>query len=161
LSKAISLRAVCDADVPLLTSWLHKAHVRKWYGDPADWLAEINGRQEGFAWIHHFIVIAEGIPIGFGQYYDCFDAKEEWYAVPLRGVMYSIDYLIGEESYLGCGYGKAVIACLTDAVRQSGAEWIVVQPDAENTASCRALVANGYAFDFGKAYYQKHLQKEQ
>ena len=34
---------------------------------------------------------------------------------------------------------------------------IVVQPDADNLASCRALTANGYVFDAEKAYFAKRL----
>ena len=73
------------------------------------------------------------------------------------GVTFSIDYLIGEEAYLGQGYGKTIVERLTDVVRQTGAEQIVVQPEKDNAASCRALAANGYAFDPERAYFMKRL----
>ncbi len=73
-------------------------------------------------------------PIGFCQYYDCFDAGETegWYHVNIRGDTFSIDYLIGEESRLYKGYGKAVVRLITDAVRAGEkANRIIVRPEKE------------------------------
>lgn len=128
----ITLRPVDDGDISLLTEWLNKDYILKWYHDADDWLKEIRGRNSSFAWIHHFIVMHGEVPIGFCQYYDCYDANdiEDWYTVKQWGYTFSIDYLIGREDYLGRGYGKAIIKILTDTVRQKerGKE-IIVQPE--------------------------------
>ena len=62
----------------------------------------------------------EKTPVGFCQYYDCYDANdmEIWYEVVKRGNTFSIDYLVGNESYLGKGYGKAIVKLLTETVWQ-------------------------------------------
>jgi len=156
--KNIALREVNDTDIDLLTEWLSKEYILKWYHDVDDWLCEINGRHDEFKWIHHFIVIEAETPIGFCQYYDCYDANdmESWYDVTELADTFSIDYLIGDENYLGKGYGRAIVKLLTETVWQTEpAKQIIVQPDAENHASNHVLMANGYIYNENKKYYYK------
>lgn len=159
--NTLILRKVNDADIDLLTKWLKKDYILKWYHDPNDWLEEINGRNSSFSWIHHFIIMAGETAIGFCQYYDCFDGNdiEDWYHVIQQKDTFSIDYLIGNEAYLGKGYGKAIIRLLTDTISQKEqAKRIIVQPDKENLPSNHVLLANGYIFDDKHDYYYKLLQ---
>ncbi len=156
----IVLRKVIDKDIPLLTTWLNKEYILKWYHNPDDWLVEINERHGAYSWLHHFIVMDENTPIGFCQYYDCFDADslEDWYSVSLPNDTFSIDYLIGNEAYLGKGYGKAIVKLLTDIIREKElGKQIIVQPDKENMPSNHVLLSNGYIFDKQKNYYYKLL----
>ena len=160
LKNKITLRQFQDTDIAMFTSWLHKDYILKWYREPEGWLTEINGRHDEYNWIHHFIVMDGEVPIGFCQYYDCADAKdlEDWYTVDLRGDTCSIDYLIGDEEYLGKGYGKEIIRLLTEHVKNTEkAREIIVQPDEDNKASNGVLLANGYLFDEQKKYYYKLL----
>jgi len=105
----IVLRPITDLDLALLTSWLNKNYILKWYHDADAWLHEIKERHGIFSWIKHFIVLDGETAIGFCQYYDCYDAKEDWYSVSKPNDTFSIDYLIGEEAYLCKGYGKAIV----------------------------------------------------
>ena len=158
--KNITWRKIEDTDIELLTEWLQKDYIIKWYHDPADWLREINGRNAEFTWIHHFLIMDKETPIGFCQYYDCYHANdmESWYEVTKRGNTFSIDYLIGNESFLGKGYGKAIVKLLTETTfLKEGANQIIVQPDEDNHASIHALMANGYIYDEYKKYYYKRL----
>ncbi len=154
MNKKITLRPVEDADLPLLEAWLRQERILKWYHDADEWLGEIRARHGAFAFLHHYMVLAEGLPIGFGQWYDCFDAREEWYTVERPGELFSIDYLIGNEDYLGRGYGKAIVRALIARIRrQQPAARIVAQPELENTPSCKALLANGFTYDTEREYY--------
>lgn len=156
----LTLRPVCDKDISLLTSWLNKDYILKWYHDPDEWLAEINERHSTYSWIHHFIVMDGKMPIGFCQYYDCYNANdmEDWYSVTRHGDTFSIDYLIGNEAYLGKGYGKAIVKLLTDTIQQKeNANRIIVQPETENHSSNHVLMANGYTYDKQNEYYFKLL----
>ncbi len=68
--------------------------------------------------------------------------------------IYSIDYLIGEENFLRRGYGKEIVRILTNKIiRDKNPEAIIVQPEQENVASCKALLANGYIYDLDNNYY--------
>lgn len=159
-SNKLFLRPVCGTDIHLLTLWLNQEYILKWYHDANEWLAEINERDGAYSWIHHFIVMDGEIPIGFCQYYDCHhaDDMEDWYSVTLPDDTFSIDYLIGNETYLGKGYGKAIVKLLTDTIQQKEhARRIIVQPETENHASNHVLMANGYIYDETKEYYCKLL----
>jgi RimJ/RimL family protein N-acetyltransferase len=156
--QAITLRPFEDDDLPLFARWLSRDYIQKWYHDPDDWLDEIRRRHGDFGWLHHFIVMADGVAVGFCQYYDCFDANalEDWYTVTTPGETYSIDYLIGQPDYLGRGYGTAIVARLTEMVRALGGQEIIVNPEAENLPSCGALRANGYVFEPEGCLYRKN-----
>jgi RimJ/RimL family protein N-acetyltransferase len=157
----IVFRAVNDTDIDLLAIWLNQEYILKWYHDIDEWLYEIKERNNSFAWIHHFIIMEGKTPIGFCQYYDCYDANgiEDWYSgVNQRGDTFSIDYLIGNEAYLGKGYGKKIVKLLTDTVRQTEqAKQIIVKPEQENHSSNYVLKVNGYIYDEQREYYYKLL----
>lgn len=142
------LRSFTDTDLALYTRWLAQAHVRRWFAPTEDWLAEINARKDTFAFIRHFMILLDGTPIGFCQYYPYELGGEDWHgSVPLQGT-YSIDYLIGETACLRKGYGAEAIRLLVEDIFSiPQAERIIVQPEAENEASRRALQRAGFVFD--------------
>ena len=157
--REITLRPVEDTDLDLMSRWLNKEHVLRWYHDTDEWMNEIRNRHGAFRFIRHFLALSDGRPIGFCQYYDCFDAKEDWYEVGEEGAVYSIDYLIGEEAFLGKGYGKAIVMELERIIRtETAAKRVIVQPEPENAASCGTLLSCGYRFDTERQYYYKNLQ---
>jgi len=149
----LKIRLLNDDDVQLMENWLNKEYIKKWFEVPGlcsidDWLSEIKRRNDEFKWITYFIALWEERPIGFCLYYKCADAAEDWYGyTPLSGT-YSIDYLIGEEAYLGKGIGKSMIALLVKKIFSlTDSERIIVQPDEDNKASCNSLLSNGFIFD--------------
>ena len=161
-NNRLTLRKLEDKDITMLTNWLYKEYILKWYHDPEDWLTEINGRLGIYSWIHHFIVMNGDIPIGFCQYYDCYDANqiEDWYTVTQKNDTFSIDYLIGEESYLGMGYGKEIVKLLSETIQhKEQANCIIVQPEKENHSSNHVLIANGFLYDSDREYYYKRLNR--
>lgn len=149
-----TLRPIEDEDIKQLEIWLNQEYILKWYNDADEWLNEIRERNGKFSFLNHFIVMKNDDPIGFGQYYDCFDAQEEWYSVNKPKEFFSIDYFIGERNCLRKGYGKIIVELLMNEIRKLAPEAkIVVQPDNENLASCKALLANGFIYDKEKDYY--------
>lgn len=152
----LELRKIQDDDIPLMRHWLYKDYIIKWYKDPEEWLHEISERNGEFKFVNHFIVLQEGRPIGFCQYYACSDAGEDWYGeIPLEGT-YSIDYLIGEEEYLGKSFGKAIIELLVNRVFSiNEVERIIVLPEEDNLPSVNSLLTNGFSFDKKNQLYIK------
>ncbi|MDR2955958.1 MAG: GNAT family N-acetyltransferase [Prevotella sp.] len=154
MNDTIKLKPVEDDNIKLLSIWLNKDYILKWYHDADEWLHEVKNRNGEFSFINHFIVSNNEEPIGFCQYYDCFDAQEEWYLAENPGKIFSIDYLIGEEKYLRKGLGKEIVKVLVRKIYEQNPEAeIVVQPEKENIASCKALLANGFVYDQQKEYY--------
>jgi len=72
---------------------LRLEHAKPWFESPEDWVFEFNNRYGEFAFINHFIAESAGCPIGFCQYYDCYDGQkyEDWYKVSNPGELFSID----------------------------------------------------------------------
>ncbi len=149
------LREFSNEDIPLYSKWLEKSYVKKWYGDPNDWLIEVES--PAFAFIRHFIVEEYDKPIGFCQYYDYSIPGETWHGtVDVEGT-YSIDYLIGDEEFLGKGYGTKIIRALCEKVfAETEAQRIIVQPDEENAASCNTLRSAGFVLDEENKIYILH-----
>lgn len=75
--KILRLRPVDDIDIKQLEVWLNKEYILKWYHDADEWLNEIKERNGNFSFLYHFMVLKDNTPMGFCQYYDCFDAREE------------------------------------------------------------------------------------
>jgi len=152
------LRPLCDNDIPLMERWLYTPHVAKWYRHPDHWLNELRERHGEFSFLIHFIAEYEDVPIGFCQYYDCYYAQQhevwndQWRVVDKQGKIFSIDYLIGEPDYLRRGFGKEMIARMLIMLRNARAKTVIVEPERDNTASNRALEANGFIRN-GAGYY--------
>jgi RimJ/RimL family protein N-acetyltransferase len=147
MTEQLILRPFSDSDVTLMERWLHAEHVAPWYELPQDWLDEIKNRHSEFSFITHMIAAIDDNPIGFCQYYDCYDSRkyENWgIDITAPGEIYSIDYLIGESEYLRCGFGKAIICSLLEILKNLGVETIIVNPDKNNEASNRSLCASGF-----------------
>lgn len=162
MREGLSLRIFQDCDLDLMKVWLHEDYVAKWYEHPLSWINEITHRTDVFSWIHHFIVVYQGLSIGFCQFYEYGQSGEDWHGnVELDGT-YSIDYLIGDRNYLGKGFGRDTICLLIDEIKkQDGAKHIIVKPEEENKASCNTLLSGGFSYDAENELYLLHLDKNE
>lgn len=150
----IRLRKMTRDDLPLFRKWLYAPHVAPWFRDPLDWIAEVEGQDGAFAWIHHFIAEHEGAPIWFCQYYAVADSGESFagYADP-RGI-YSIDYLVGSAAHLRRGFARHMVSALIEKIKlHDGARCVILQPEPENAASCGLLASCGFVLDAGTGVY--------
>jgi len=155
----ISLRPVDSNDFAVIETWLSKEYIKKWYGDPAEWLAEIKNENGMFNWINHYIVMYENTPMGFCQYYDCSKTPRgfEWDNEPIR--THCIDYLIGEEAYLRKGLGSAIIQKLCQhIIAFEKSVQLIADPVPENTNSIRLLIKNGFSLDANTGLYKHPVQ---
>lgn len=147
-TTGISLRAVQDEDMLTIRIWLYGERVRKWFTDPEEWLREIRERHGEFSFIDHFIASSGGTPFAFCQLYPCAPAGEEEFSLYPREGTYSIDYMIGEDGFVGRGFGKAVVNALVDRVfALPDTQLVVVKPDPDNAASRATLESCGFALD--------------
>jgi RimJ/RimL family protein N-acetyltransferase len=147
----LELRLLGDNDVPLVAAWLNKEHIKKWYEIPRlgvaidDWITEIKERNGKYCWITYLIAMWQNHPIGFCQYYKCLDSiDEDFGTLPLTGA-YGIDYLVGEESYLGKGLGKGIVALLVESISSlPDAQRVTADIDMDNTISEKTLLSCGF-----------------
>lgn len=158
MNQTIILREFCDEDVPLFKKWLYLTHIAEWYHDPLDWIDEVEKRNSDYIWLHHFIVDVDGNPIGFCQYYEYCNSGEDWHVNAEIEGTYSIDYMIGDTSYLKKGHGKAIIKQLIEMIKScENAKRIIVQPEPENKPSCNTLLSCGFYFDETNGIYIMNL----
>lgn len=153
LEGGLSFRPLAEADLELVARWLSAEHVRRWWWDPSDiesvrakYLPRIRGTEP----TEVFVVGVDGLSVGLIQRYR-FKAYGTWAAtVADSGLAYpdaaGIDYVIGEPDATGRGLGTAMIASFTTKLfdEMGDVATVVVTPQADNIASCRALRNAGY-----------------
>ncbi len=147
----LEFRLLGDSDILLVESWLNKEHVKKWYEIPHlgvsidDWMTEIKERNRQYQWLTHLIVMWQGCPIGLCQYYKCVDSGDENFGTLSLTGSYGIDYLIGEEDYIGKGLGKRMISLLVDKIFSfQDAQIVTADIDKDNKASEGVLLSCGF-----------------
>lgn len=140
----LSLRPISRDDIPLMVEWQSRPEIHEWYGGgPRD--AEHFERRyfDSDEPVNRCIVLLEGRPIGYLQYYRYTD---EW--KPMIGLRpdeqaWGIDLYIGEPDLHGRGIGSRLLAALAQwLASEHGAERVVIDPRVENT---RAIAAYGRA----------------
>lgn len=149
----VTFRPLAVEDLPLLARWLTEDHVRDWWRDPAEMVAveeKYLPRIRGSEATQVFVISWRDTDIGIIQRYR-FSDHGDWAATvsgadlafPAAG---GIDYLIGERHLTGRGIGTAAIERFSAQLFSDfeDVETIVVTPQRDNVASCRALEKAGY-----------------
>ena len=129
-------------DFPMLARWLAQDHVRRWWGDPDEELAEI-ARIFGDPSMEALIVSHDGRPFAHQQSWD----PSLWPDYPLQDQpagTRGIDQFIGEADMLGQGHGTRFIGAFTRHLLAQGAPRVVIDPDPENLAAIRAYEKAGF-----------------
>lgn len=147
----LELRLLGDSDIPLVERGLNKEHVKRWYEIPHlgvtidDWMTEIKERNGQYQWLTHLIVLWQECPIGLCQYYKCVDSCDEDFGTLTLTGSYGIDYLIGEEDYIGKCLGKRMISLLVNKIFSfQDAQIVTADIDKDNKASERVLLSSGF-----------------
>ena len=135
-------------DLSLVERWLAQPHVARWFLDGSSLeaeLADIRQSMNGDQGTHILVVLYDGEPIGWCQWYLCAVAPEWAAEIDAEPGDVGVDYAIGELAQVGGGVGTSLIAALVRLVRaaQPGCG-IVADPDAQNLASRRVLEKNGF-----------------
>lgn len=128
----ITFETFTEAHLVKLETWLHRPHVRKWWGEPASELAAIREDLESDRF-KGFIVHVEGAPVGFVQWWRSHDGAET-----------GIDLFIAEKTRTGAGLGIRIITAMTERLFSEGAVRVTVDPNKDNAAAIAAFTAAGY-----------------
>jgi aminoglycoside 6'-N-acetyltransferase len=135
-------RPLTLADLPLLQRWIGEPHVREWWDDSGDPLAEFEQalRDPG---TDPFIVLMDERPIGYQQCYDPHAEVDHPYQDQPRGTR-GIDQFIGEADMVGCGHGSRFIREFVADLFARGAPRVVTDPDPANARAVRAYMKAGF-----------------
>ena len=129
-------------DLPLIARWLATAHVRQWWGDPAEQYALVSGDLNEPA-MDQYVVEAGGRAFAYLQCYDL-TAWNSGFGMQPEGAR-GIDVFIGEPDMIG--HGSAFIRRFVQDRLRQGVRRIVTDPDPANSRAIRAYEKAGFTRD--------------
>jgi RimJ/RimL family protein N-acetyltransferase len=149
-SEAIAIRPMTLEDLPLFRRWLEEPHVRAWWGEPDQEVANVRDMIEGRDTTEPYIFGLDGRPIGYIQVWflghhqnETWLADNPWLAAfPADAV--GVDLTIGEEKLLSQGIGSTVLRRFVAELRARGFSTIIIDPDPANSRAIRAYEKAGF-----------------
>jgi RimJ/RimL family protein N-acetyltransferase len=147
---ALNFRPLAKTDFELFARWLGKPHVNKWWPEPATVAhvaKEYGACTDGDYTTRVYVVQDDLKPIGIIQAFKL-ESYPKWAELfPMMPGAISIDYFLGEEAYVGRGYGTRMIKEFIDTVARStypDATGVATSAEVENVASLGALTKAGF-----------------
>lgn len=134
----------------LLLKWLNEPHVREWWGEPEEELGFIREMVEGRDTTRPFLILADGLPVGYIQYWFIgHHQNAEWieespWLAELPPETVGVDLSIGEPGLLSRGIGSAALSAFVARLREEGRHAIVIDPDRANGRAVRAYLKAGF-----------------
>jgi aminoglycoside 6'-N-acetyltransferase len=149
---SLGFRPLGRADFALLSRWLSRPHVERWWREEHE-LAAVEARYgptvDGVEPTEVFVVEWDGEPIGVIQRYRLTDYPEWQGALAVADTpadAAAVDYLIGEEALIGQGLGGQMIDRFVEDTwhRYPDLPAVVVSVQQDNRRSWRALEKAGF-----------------
>lgn len=121
-------------DIPMVLEWMEQEDILRFFGDPLEWLEEMNANIASSDWIWYYIAHTDQ-PIGFCQFYDTSKAPKGIWShedEPTAG----IDFFIAYPNLRGLGKGKELIVELLDQIRKrSYFKYVLADVDEQNKST--------------------------
>ncbi|CAN7631729.1 GNAT family N-acetyltransferase [Rhizobium sp. LjRoot254] len=149
-STRISFAPVTPEHYSLLGAWLAAPHMREWWGDPEEELRFIRDMVEGRDTTRPFMIVLDGEPIGYIQYWFIGHHQNEQWTKDhpwLKGLppeTLGIDLSIGDPAKLSQGIGSTALAAFVAVLRSQGHQSIIIDPDPANVRAVRAYGKAGF-----------------
>ena len=143
----IEFTPLVEDDLPLLEEWLRREHVAEWWHDPLEVAIEKRREAiEGRRLVDHYVIVADGRPVGMIQTYLVADHPEWDEIVEVGPAAAGVDLLIGEPELIGRGFGPRVLAQFTREVvfANPAVEAAVATVQELNRRSWRAFEKAGF-----------------
>jgi aminoglycoside 6'-N-acetyltransferase len=144
----IAFERLRHEDLPLLQEWLGREHVRRWWRDPGDSLAEYTAAIDGRDPSEHYLIVLDGRPIGMIETYRVSDFPEWEKIVEVGEGVAGVDLLIGEPEATGRGLGPQILEAFVQDVVFARPEThaCVAAVDEANKRSLRAFEKAGFTY---------------
>ncbi len=127
----ITFRPLGMADLPLLHEWLVRPHVAQWWS-PTPSFAEVEQEFEplisGQSTTRPYLVLGDGVPIGYIQSYVAKDSGDGWWPDEQDPGVRGIDQFLAQAEQLGRGIGTAMVRAFVERLF-ADAEVIRIQTD--------------------------------
>ena len=142
-ARSVALAPFTPEHLPLLTDWLGRPHVARWYRDPHSDLAWAASPPPGGP---QAIITHDGIAAGYLRWQRVARATLDSLGlteIPTNSA--DADILIGREESIGCGVGPAALAALIAEVRRDPAIPLIgLTTELTNTRAHRAFQKAGF-----------------
>jgi aminoglycoside 6'-N-acetyltransferase Ib len=148
LPISVSFRPLAWSDLPLLSEWLNRPHVREWWpGSPS--LEEVHAE---FAPIlgeasttRAYIALGDGQPIGYIQSYVALGSGEGWWPDEVDPGVRGIDQFLAHAEHLGRGLGTTMVrAFLERLFADPAVTRVQTDPSPENARAIRCYRKCGF-----------------
>jgi aminoglycoside 6'-N-acetyltransferase len=149
-NRRISFRRIGRSDFPLLQKWLGAPQVAVWWNEHSDLAsleAKYGPRIDGNEPVHVYLILFEGAPIGWIQWYRWHDFPKHAMQLCADHRSAGIDLAIGEIEMTGRGLGPAVIRdFVSNYIFYNGdVDAIVADPSVSNLNSVSAFKKAGFS----------------
>lgn len=142
--REISFRDFEQADVTLLRKWLSMPHVSEYWREDEEGLEAKFPSGLRARGVVPFIVLIDGQPAGYIQYYEASKIGGGWWSGMPPG-MFGIDQFIGEPDMIGKGFGPLMIKTMCDYIfTHMKASAIIADPAPDNRRAIRAYEKCGF-----------------
>lgn len=147
---SISFAPVEPKHYPLLGEWLAAPHMREWWGEPDEELGYIRDMVEGRDTTRPFMIMLDGEPIGYIQYWFIgHHQNEQWitdhpWLMELPSETVGVDLSLGDPERLSQGIGSAALGAFVRMLRGLGHQTIIIDPDPANVRAVRAYEKAGF-----------------
>jgi RimJ/RimL family protein N-acetyltransferase len=154
----ISLRPLRKDDLPLLLAWLSKPHLKTWWDPEIVWTADLVAEKygsyiEGYKLeggikkpMQAYIAHVDDVSVAYVQLYNAHDFPREDGASldDLPRSLAALDIFIGEQAYMGRGYGSAILKQFLQEYVANNYDACFVDPDKTNLQVIRAYEKTGF-----------------
>ncbi|MGJ4930886.1 GNAT family N-acetyltransferase [Bradyrhizobium sp. HKCCYLS2038] len=137
----IGFRLMTEGDLPAIRDWLTQPHVRKWWGDPDEQYALIDGDRDEPA-MDQYIMLMDNEPSGYLQCY-ALTAWNEGFGPQPDGTR-GIDLFVAGQDRVGRGHGPRVITAFCDLMFLRGVPRMVTDPSPANVRAISAYEKAGF-----------------
>src|SRR4030095_501400 len=147
----ITFRPLGEADLPLLTHWLNRAHVREWGGgddaapDVEDTRRKYLPRMDEASSVRPYIAMLADEPIGFIQSYVAFGCGDGWWEEETDPGVRGIDQFLCDSGLLGQGLGTRMVSAFAQRLlAEPGVTKVQADPDPGNARAVRCYEKAGF-----------------
>jgi len=140
----------------LLLKWLETPHVKAWWDRDVVWTPKLIKEKYGTYIenykiedgirkpMHAYIIIVDGIEIGYIQYYNAYDFAHDWSLEVLPTKLAFCDIFIGEYTYVNKGIGSEILKefCMKYIFKEF--MHCLIDPEVHNLAAIRACSKAGF-----------------
>jgi aminoglycoside 6'-N-acetyltransferase len=140
-----SFRPVDPSDLLMLRGWLRTPEVVRWWGDPVEQAALLEGDLNEPLMVMRIVTFKDR-SFAYAQDYDVGSWPQAQFAHLPAGSR-AIDAFLGEPDMIGRGHGAAFLRLLARQLICEGAPLVAIDPDMTNQRARRAYRNAGFVDD--------------